>query len=75
MLHATRFECLLNAFFAANLAAPDDSTETKAILCKKLPFLLRNYYEKKSKNKAFFKRAYKYQEYSFKNSVINFEIH
>ncbi|RNA39082.1 hypothetical protein BpHYR1_012779, partial [Brachionus plicatilis] len=31
MLHSTGFDCLLNAFFAANLAASDDSTVTKAI--------------------------------------------
>ncbi|RNA33595.1 hypothetical protein BpHYR1_051969 [Brachionus plicatilis] len=31
MLHSTGFDCLFNAFFAANLAASDDSTGTKAI--------------------------------------------
>ncbi|RNA08029.1 hypothetical protein BpHYR1_021334 [Brachionus plicatilis] len=31
MLHSTGFDCLLNAFFGANLAASDDSTGTKAI--------------------------------------------
>ncbi|RNA22875.1 dynein heavy chain axonemal [Brachionus plicatilis] len=31
MLHSTGVDCLLNAFFAANLAASDDSTGTKAI--------------------------------------------
>ncbi|RNA03384.1 hypothetical protein BpHYR1_031018 [Brachionus plicatilis] len=37
MLHSTGFNCLLNAFFAANLAASDDSTGTKAIsLFKKI---------------------------------------
>ncbi|RNA33987.1 hypothetical protein BpHYR1_020429 [Brachionus plicatilis] len=31
MLHSTGLDSLLNAFFAANLAASDDSTRTKAI--------------------------------------------
>ncbi|RNA43029.1 hypothetical protein BpHYR1_008542 [Brachionus plicatilis] len=37
MLHSPGFDCLLYAFFEANLAASDDSTGTKAIsLMKKI---------------------------------------
>ncbi|RNA21678.1 hypothetical protein BpHYR1_049474 [Brachionus plicatilis] len=35
MLHCTGFDCLLNAFFAINLAASDDSTQLTSILEKK----------------------------------------
>ncbi|RNA35305.1 hypothetical protein BpHYR1_045995 [Brachionus plicatilis] len=48
MLHSTGFDCLLNAFFAANLTASDDSTGTKAIsLMKKIfDFNKKNFIEK-----------------------------